>query len=1760
METSKPPVAEGMAPKALLRRPAAGGARPVAKAHPKGKAGARPVPRRALGAPGMRRPALRREAKSLKDGGVVSLEEVKLDELSKDLHLVLEEASYFKTACKAAGRVRSIEAVGSDRYMRLHLTGTTNEDMLKVATAQPSSEFKVHLCVKGCVEDETGDLVIHATKCRMIQDLSAEEDWVVNLEAVRVPPPGDELALLRAREVKDTPLEERGKEEASSSSSSERSKKKRKRSKKKKKKDKKAKKRKLEKDKKDKPEKIEDLRTPDGSTPMADSTKTQEALFSGTGLDPKDKVRRKVVRKARSYLGKRKKDKSSSSGTSSTTSGTEREVEDPEEMSLFQETAKCKALCERFPGVLTQASLVAMRESLLLEMGAEAEVSGPKASAVMYARQQLAKKATGPVLREVLNLCTSLDHIIREPCESGRRYHTASQVLGIDYGRHSLVHCSTPGMHRSGKSWHIKQERGPDSAEGDIRRGQAAPIGGPPGTEERRQGERQERKRKGREGRPEGQGQRRRQRERRSQGRRRKSRRRQEVRRSPADEVQEAEMSGLSLEDSGVEVVEDMRGEVSSGVVAPGEFKDSEKLGDWRFNAVPPNGSGRDPVFPISHSDQGAVGATDPKFLVEDEAPGSPQASGEKDCESEVEGLVSLRSLGSRVLQGFLEVLPLRSKTMEVGHSGSLFPLPTSRDQLKLFFPGMQEEGVSWLVGICVALNSLWGGDVFGSEKVTSCQQGCLEELAKDVERILTLTSTIRGFSWKEFFQTRSVDYQGEEVKIARRFSWENIRRALPAEIGRVPLREVCTLGAQFFVDNIDLFVKPRDQWGKITRPKVMVADSEWETVCTGLMECGLCCALSREEVFDTGSGPLLNGMFGVTKNEVVDGIEVYRLIMNLVPFNTISEPLSGDVATLPAWSSMSPFFLQPNERLLISSEDVRCFFYTMAVPGDWVKYLAFNKVIPDGSLPVHLKGRECYLASLVLPMGYLNSVSLAQHVHRNLVLASGRHLPEVSGVNCPQGELRKDLAFPDCEPRWRVYLDNYDLLERVEATQLVEMEGTEAPGVAALKAEYECWQVPRNLKKSVARSSLAELQGAQVDGIFGVAYPKEEKLLKYMVATLQLCEAGQATKRQLQVACGGLVYVSMFRRPILGCLNAVWQHIVSLPEAGSRCRPLPIQCRLELLRVLCLIPLARMDFRLAVDPKITCSDASESGGGLCSSVRLSSLGQMAASGALRGHQEELHNGDSVLCVDVFDGIGALRVALDLVGCRVLGYVSIEANEAASRVVEAHFPGNETIKDVKLVDQDVVHSLAGRYSQASMVILGAGPPCQGVSGLNYDRKGALRDERSGLFSHVSRIRRLFQANFPWCQVHCLMESVASMDEADCQVMSDDFGSAPWECDAGQLTWCSRPRLYWVTWELLAGDGADIRMETDTSRSSVVLTSNQPLEEVCKRGWLKVDELRPFPTFTTSRPRDRPGRKPAGILQCNDEELERWRQDAYRFPPYQYAQRNCLINRKNECRLPDAEEREYMLGFPVGYTRSCLPKNKRKEVLFNDTRLTLLGNSWSVPVVAWFLGQLLAPLGFIHAHSPQYIMDKLNPTNLRLLQAKLFRLPLNPLQQVPASHDQGTLADSLCSLISIKGEDILLTTPSNQLVKYHRLRATVPSRLWRWKVLSGWRWTGVKEHINSLELRAILTSVKWRVCHQRLVRKRFIHLTDSLVCLHCLSRGRSSSRKLRRTMCRINALLLASSCHSLWGYVNTDQNPADKPSRWGVRVRSKFRHA
>ena len=115
--------------------------------------------------------------------------------------------------------------------------------------------------------------------------------------------------------------------------------------------------------------------------------------------------------------------------------------------------------------------------------------------------------------------------------------------------------------------------------------------------------------------------------------------------------------------------------------------------------------------------------------------------------------------------------------------------------------------------------------------------------------------------------------------------------------------------------------------------------------------------------------------------------------------------------------------------------------------------------------------------------------------------------------------------------------------------------------------------------------------------------------------------------------------------------------------------------------------------------------------------------------------------------------------------------------------------------------------MVSTFGNVGLLLIGAGPPCQGVSGLNADRRGALRDYRSCLFQHVPRVEGLCRRFFPWAQVHKLVENVASMDYADCSLMNEAYEEKPWYIDALGVSLCRRPRLYWVSWELTETEGA-----------------------------------------------------------------------------------------------------------------------------------------------------------------------------------------------------------------------------------------------------------------------------------------------------------------------------------------------------------------
>ena len=103
---------------------------------------------------------------------------------------------------------------------------------------------------------------------------------------------------------------------------------------------------------------------------------------------------------------------------------------------------------------------------------------------------------------------------------------------------------------------------------------------------------------------------------------------------------------------------------------------------------------------------------------------------------------------------------------------------------------------------------------------------------------------------------------------------------------------------------------------------------------------------------------------------------------------------------------------MRPHEDLLISSEDISAMFYVIGLGKQWRPYLAFGKEIPD-SLKPPADPRTYALTSRVLPMGFVNSVAVAQHLHREII---NRALNSVGpGGEC---EMRRDALCPFMQPQ----------------------------------------------------------------------------------------------------------------------------------------------------------------------------------------------------------------------------------------------------------------------------------------------------------------------------------------------------------------------------------------------------------------------------------------------------------------------------------------------------------------------------------------------------------------------------------------------------------------------------------------------------------------------------------------------------------------------------------------------------------------------
>ena len=195
----------------------------------------------------------------------------------------------------------------------------------------------------------------------------------------------------------------------------------------------------------------------------------------------------------------------------------------------------------------------------------------------------------------------------------------------------------------------------------------------------------------------------------------------------------------------------------------------------------------------------------------------------------------------------------------------------------------------------------------------------------------------------------------------------------------------------------------------------------------------------------------------------------------------------------------------------------------------------------------------------------------------------------------------------------------------------------------------------------------------------------------------------------------------------------------------------------------------------------------------------------------------------------------------------------------------------------------------------------------------------------------------------------------------------------------------------------------------------------------------------------------------------------------------------------------------------------------------ETRLALVGAALHAGVVGFLLGSLLS-------------VEKLSASA--------------PSCYVHSATGSGTQHQSTKPGVSLVRELLRKQTHTGREIR--RLgpvdhpslwpRDSLSPQWWRWRKVFASAWQFEGEHINVLEVRAVLAAILWRLRTASNIHTRCIQGMDSFVALGALAKGRSASRRLEPVISRINAVLLGASFGPVWGYFRTDLNPADAPSR------------
>ena len=1106
----------------------------------------------------------------------------------------------------------------------------------------------------------------------------------------------------------------------------------------------------------------------------------------------------------------------------------------------------------------------------------------------------------------------------------------------------------------------------------------------------------------------------------------------------------------------------------------------------------------------------------------------------------------------------------------------------------------------AWHGLVVVMLNFMYGDRAVGtrptpSGQATGPQERALETLWELV-RIFVDEKEANGVprtsmeDWDVAIDSLRVSYTGEVIEKAVPLTLNQVLPGLPSPEhgGLVDILAVLPEELQETVKHPEKLVLSPPQ-GLPPRPKVHASSAEWNKIAKALYERGLVRPVRKCPEME--GVKLLNGAFGVPKPGKVtpEGDPVLRFIIDLRSTNFFMAQIQGDTGLLTGAASFQRLIIEDQHELLVSGEDLTSAFYLFRLPEAWADYMVIEKEVTLEALGLEGSGMT-RLGVCVLPMGWASAVGLMQAAHRQIALRSRA----LGGAGLSAlAEISRAAVFPDLSemPAWNIYLDDTTVIEQVEKCVVAELEGKPAEEQEQLRKAYAWWGIPLNAEKALKRVREAERLGSLIDGKNGVLRTKAKRSLDLYGLGSWIRSLKKVPRKALQVYAGKAVHILQFRR----CLFSVMEVIFVEIARGAEEVVISGALQQEMLLLEAMLPLAQFDLKARVDPVVTCSDACETGGGMCISSRLTRAGQEEAMRLAdhgiqtppSGSQEGKLENQKLLVIDLFAGIGGLSVALQKAGVEPHHVVAVENNPDCRRLLRRKFPGTEFCSDVKKFNEGLLRKAIGRVPGITGILVGGGSPCQGLSKLSSERSH-LMDERSALFFEAVRIFDLVEdvaAEKPLWVLKFLENVVA--DKADISEMSSTLRTRPVLVESADISRVRRPRLYWLSTPVTEAEG--VKVTRGDLYDRVHLEAElEPLKIFLGEGvrWPAGDQddsVR-FPTFTRAIPRKKPPPSPAGLSGTDEVAKQRWVEDQFRYPPYTYAE-VYMVKQDEILRPLKSLEREVLMGFPRGYTAALsrkIPQGEEQIQAAEDMRCAALGNSFHTNTVASLIDLALFKMGL----KPLIGARQIVAAFVRSAQQPAEPEPsvkddLSDTEQVERGRDDDelTVAGEL-EMTTIQEGSEQFPTDEELLEKERKLSSKLVAAFVRRQEFRGsdvrldlgslfrpdsfprgsidpsrWLWHPAQayafersEHINVLELRALIHSFEWRVRSSQFSRCRALHLTASMVALAVVVKGRSSAKVLNRLLRRFAALQLAAGIYPVCGWVESEDNPADEPSR------------